>query len=297
MYSARGSVPAVALLFVAAICCLPAFSQSAPFLSMEARSVAVPTLLPYANRCNANSYHPLAALRDTASRIDDSPAPCDQPTLGIAANTPCASSGGAPTGCVVPRDFVHDDLSLMGKQGKSIMKARDKALEILQSENSCTAWFRSEDPDPAATFRTLSFVVDRHGDVYVRIFPESGGLELIRNPYVASVIQGDGPHAIVTINGNGAFFLPVTTVVQDTLDGGPAIFQGARAIQVGPYAGGTFRAQVLTLLHEFGHAIDLLPTDHGDNEGKSRHNTGEVLQACRAQVESKDKPHTLSASR
>jgi hypothetical protein len=185
----------------------------------------------------------------------------------------------------------------MGKQGKSILKARDKVLEILQTENACTEWYRAKDPDPAATFQTLSFVLDRHGDSYVRRIPESGGLELIRNPYVASVIQSDGPHAIVTINANSAFFVPVTTAVQDTLDGGPVILQGVRPIQVGPYAGGTFRAQVLTLLHEFGHAIDLLPPDHGDNEGKSRQNTLDVLQACRAEVESKQRPHTLSASR
>jgi hypothetical protein len=208
------------------------------------------------------------------------------------------STSHGSTGCAASRDFVRGDLNVMGRQGKSILKARDKVLEILQTENACTEWYRTKDPDPAATFQTLSFVLDRHGDSHVRRTPESGGLELIRNPYVASVIQGDGPHGIVTINANGAFFIPVTTVVEDTYDGGPVIFhQGTRSIQVGPYAGGTFRAQVLTLLHEFGHAIDLLPTDHGDSEGKSRQNTLEVLQACRAQVESKDKPHTLSASR
>jgi hypothetical protein len=185
----------------------------------------------------------------------------------------------------------------MGKQGKSILKARDKVLEILQTENACTDWYRTKDPDPAGTFQTLSFMLDRHGDSYVRRIPEPGGMELIRNPYVASVIQGTGAHAIVTINANGAFFIPVTTVAEDSHDGGPLNFEGARSIQVGPYPGGTLRAQVLTLLHEFGHAIDLLPTDRGDNEGKSRHNTLEVLQACRAEVESKQKPHSLSASR
>jgi len=183
----------------------------------------------------------------------------------------------------------------MGKQGKSILKARDRVLEILQADNSCTAWFRTQDAHPATTFRTLAFVLDRHGDSNVRRIPESGGIELIHNPYVASVIQGEGSHAIVTINANGAFFVPRTTVVEDTLDGGPLIFEGTHSIQVGPYAGGSFRAQVLTLLHEFGHAIDLLPTDHGDSEGKSRQNTQDVLQACRAELESKDKPHSLSA--
>lgn len=297
MYSAHRSVPAVAVLFVAALCCSPAFSQSPEFFNLEARSLPLHALSSPANPCSGNSYLPLASTRARAQRIDDWPSLCDQPTISNSPIAPCTLSSHGSIGCPASRDFVRDDLNIMGKPGKSILKARDKVLEILQTENACTEWYRTKDPDPAGAFQTLSFAVDRHGESHVRRIPEPGGLELIRNPYVASVIQGDGPHATVTINANGAFFIPVTTVVEDTYDGGPLIFQGGRAIQVGPYAGGSLRAQVLTLLHEFGHAIDLLPTDRGDNEGKSKQNTFEVLQACRAQVESKEKPHTLSASR
>jgi hypothetical protein len=185
----------------------------------------------------------------------------------------------------------------MGKQGKSILRARDKVLEILQAENSCSAWYRTKDPDPAATFRTLTFALDGDGEHYVRTTPEPGGIELIRNPYVARVIQGGGLSSTVTLNIYGAFFFAMATAVDDRFEGGPVSFHGARPIQVGPYPGGSFRAQVLALLHEFGHVIDLLPTDRDDYEGKSRQNTADVLRACRAQVESKEAPRTILASR
>ncbi|HKW63435.1 MAG TPA: hypothetical protein VJN89_12880, partial [Candidatus Acidoferrum sp.] len=168
---------------------------------------------------------------------------------------------------------------------------------ILQTENTCSAWFRTKDPDPAATFRTLTFTLDRSGDLFVRATPEPGGIQLIRNPYVAKVQQGEGANSTVTINLNGAFFFSMGTMVDDRSEGGPVSFRGARPMQVGPYSGGSFRAQVLALLHEFGHVIDLLPTDRDDYEGKSRQNTADVLRTCRAQVESKEARNTILASR
>jgi len=185
----------------------------------------------------------------------------------------------------------------MGKHGQIILRARDKVLQILQSDNACTAWYRTKDPDPAATFRTLTFAVDPDGDVYVRKGPESEGISLIRNPYVARVLQGAGPNSTVTINVNGAFFFSMANVIDDRFEGGPISFRGSRPIQVGPYRGGSFHAQVLALLHEFGHVIDLLPQDHDDYEGRSRKNTQDVLYVCRAAVESKEAPRTFLASR
>jgi hypothetical protein len=185
----------------------------------------------------------------------------------------------------------------MGKQGQSILRARDKVLEILRTENACSAWYRTKEADAAGVFRTLTFAIDHAGEVYVRLTPEHNGMELIRSPYVARTMEGEGLHATVTINPYGAFFFPMASVIRDTWEGGPLTFRGSRAIQVGPYGGGTFRAQVLTLLHEFGHVIDLLPEDQGDYAGRSQQNTVEVLRACRAEVESKEKPHTLLASR
>ena len=210
---------------------------------------------------------------------------------------PCNLSTQAITPCSASSDIVRDDLNTMGKQGQSILRARDKVVEILQTQNACTDWYRTKSSDPAAVFRTLTFLVDRNGDGYVRKTPAEPGIELIHNQYVASVEQDGGEDSTVTINANGAFFYPAANVVEDRFKGGPLDFQGARAISVGPYSGGSFRAQVLVLLHEFGHVIDLLPEDRDDRDGKSRQNTLDVLRACRAEVESKGPLHTFLASR
>ena len=192
---------------------------------------------------------------------------------------------------------MRDDLNTMGKQGQKILLARQKVLEILQTENTCTEWYRSKDADPAATFRTLTFSLDHQGEAYVRKTNQAGELDLIRSPYVASVIQGEGRYATVTINVNGAFFYPMANVVKSHKEGGMLNFQGARLLRVGPYAGGTLNAQVVTLLHEFGHVTDLLPPDRDDYEGKSQQNTEEVLRFCREQVESRETQNTFLASR
>jgi hypothetical protein len=67
-------------------------------------------------------------------------------------------------------------------------------------------------------------------------------------------------------------------------------------VKVGPYIGDTLQAQVVTMLHEFGHALDMLPVDTDDRNGKSVQNTEEVLRHCRAEVEGKAKPRLLAAS-
>jgi hypothetical protein len=192
---------------------------------------------------------------------------------------------------------VRDDLNTMGKQGQKILLARQKVLEILQTENACREWYRSKDADPAATFRTLTFSLDRQGEGYVRHTNEPGEMNVFRSPYVARVMQGQGPYDTVTINVNGGFFYPVATVLKSGKDGGPLYFQGPRLLRVGLYTGGTLKAQVVALLHEFGHAIDLLPPDWDDYEGKSQQNTAEVLRFCRSEVESRETQNAVMASR
>lgn len=300
MYTARRSVQAVVALVLSGVVSAPTFSQSARFLGVEAHSVRLlGTSLP-AHPCSLRSDSPLAALSgdiplsgNSASSCGFQAPPADRPSP----SAPCNLVTQSTHPCSASSDIVRDDLDAMGKQGQIILRARDKVLEILQTENACSAWYRAKDPNPAATFRTLTFALDRDGDIYVRTTPEAGGIQLIRNPYVASVEQAGGINSTVTINVNSAFFFSVANVVDDRFEGGPLSFRGSRPINVGPYTGGTFRAQVVTLLHEFGHVIDLLPIDHDDYEGKSRQNTAEVLLACRAQVESKEKPRALLASR
>jgi hypothetical protein len=184
----------------------------------------------------------------------------------------------------------------MGKGGQKISRAREKVLEILGTENACSAWFRGKDANPAATFRTLRFELDLHGEEFIRESRDMGALNLFRSPYVAKVMQGDGAYGRITINTNGAFFSAARQVLEVNKEGGPASMRGTRLLHVGPYGGDTLPAQAVTLLHEFGHVIDLLPTDEDDVEGRSVQNTHEVLRYCSAELDSLPKRSTFSAS-
>jgi hypothetical protein len=198
--------------------------------------------------------------------------------------------------CNDAKDLVQPNLDAMGKAGRKILRAREKVLEILGTENPCSAWFRAKDSNPAATFRTLRFELDLHGEEFIRESTDIGPVNLFRNPYVAKVIQGDGPYGTVTINPKGAFFSAMARVLEVRREGGPPNMRGARLLHVGPYDGDTLAAQVVALLHEFGHVLDILPSDQDNVEGRSVQNTHEVLRYCGAEVDLLSKRSTVSAS-
>jgi hypothetical protein len=191
---------------------------------------------------------------------------------------------------------VQAKLEAMGKAGQKISRAREKVLEILGMENACSAWFRVKDANPAATFRTLRFELDLHGEEFIRESRDMGALNLFRSPYVAKVMQGDGAYGTITINTKGAFFSDASQVLEVNKDGGPASMRGMKLLHVGPYDGDTLPAQVVALRHEFGHVIDLLPTDEDNRDGKSVQNTHEVLRYCSVEVNSLSKRSTFPAS-
>ncbi len=228
---------------------------------------------------------------------------CDTPSTSSASEAaspmvdPCKLPNGIRTGCVSPADAAQIQLDAMGKAGQTISRAREKVLEILESPNACSAWFQQKDSNPAATFRTLTFELDRKGDEYVLESRDLGPGEVFRSPYVARVMQADGSYATITINARGAFFRAQATVQEIHKEGGPTIFRGERTLRVGPYFGATLPAQIATLLHEFGHLIDLLPTDRDDLDGKSLHNTDEVLRNCGVAIDALGGRGVFSAAR
>lgn len=298
VYATRRILQTVLILLASGSFALPVFAQSAQFFRQEERSVGLPVAASATNPCSVYGNGSLAALPgDSYPNGNASSCSHSLSKTSVPLAVPCNLSTQAITPCSASRDVVRDDLHTMGKQGQTILRARDKVLEILQTENPCRDWYRTKDPDPGAVFRTVTFSIDRHGEVYVRKTPASAGIEMIYNPYVASVVQDGGANSTVVINANGAFFFPVAGLVEDQLRGAAVSFQGARSIQVGPYAGGSFRAQVLALLHELGHVIDLLPEDRDDRDGRSRQNTLDVLHACRAEIESKQAPRNYLTSR
>jgi hypothetical protein len=296
MYSASRSFRTVTLIFVGCISSQAAFSQAVKFARYEAEP-APRAFRPINLPGCAGAETTAAELNPGHGAVNDAFVPCDTTPANVMPVNPCSTSSLRPSGCNAPKDLVAGDLGPMGKAGQTILRAREKVLEILQAENGCSDWYKTKDPNPAATFQTLSFALDDKGENYVRESRDLGPMQIFRSPYVAKVYQGDGSYATITLNRRGAFFSGLSMVMEVPKDGGPGNFQGYRPLYVGPYAGNTLHAQVATLLHEFGHLLDLLPIDEGDQDGKSVHNTYEVLHYCRAEVESKVKRGTLAAMR
>jgi len=222
---------------------------------------------------------------------------CEDPEVNIPNSVPCLPGSVRVAHCGYATDSSSQVVQgSLGKKGQSIAAARAKVLEILDSDNACTTWFRELEPDPAHTFRTLSFTVDAKGIDYVIERIDGSASRTFVNPYVATVLQGGGESQAVTLNAGGAFFRPSATLVRLAKEGGPVQFQGARTLKVGPYMGDTLQAQVTTLLHELGHVLGLLPLDTNDANGRSAANTREVVRHCQSQIESQVKQR-FSASR
>lgn len=175
-------------------------------------------------------------------------------------------------------------LAALGERGMTIAVAREKVLEILQGQNSCSAWFRQTDPDAANVFAGLHIIVDPNGPRYITGSKTDFGDELLKHPYAASASENAGRGAVITLNANGPFFVPSAIVLQQDYVGGPLHRAGWRLLSTGGYAGNTLSAQMTTLLHELGHVIGRIPEDVDELSGQSGRNTAEVLHFCHAQI-------------
>lgn len=216
--------------------------------------------------------------------------PCQESAVGI-------SSVPRTFSCNVAEDTVPAKLSAFGKAGLKIARARKEVLDILRSQNACAEWFQTKEPSPAATFQSLSFFLDRHGPPDIFESTRERSIVVRRQPYVARTTQDGGAHTAITINANGAFYKPQGQVLKIGREAGPVQSEGTRLLTVGSYMGDTLPAQMVTLLHEFGHVIDLLPEDADNLDGKSVKNTDEVLRHCRSEVESRAQQAKETAKR
>jgi hypothetical protein len=188
-------------------------------------------------------------------------------------------------------------LLALGKQGETISRVRDQVLNILQTENGCTAWFREADADPASTFRSVDFVLEENGPGYIFAKKETGRVDIFKHPRVASSTQNAGRNTTIRLNANGAFFKRASAVLEQDRRGGPLQPGGMHELLVASYAGNSARAQITALLHEFGHIIGRLPEDGDSWDGQSARNTVEVLRHCRPEIHSAArKPPRLSGT-
>lgn len=260
-------------------------------LSAQTRNRALPHLAP------APSFTCREPLPGNVFGVDRRLAPLDPPvscgdasSLGSPRDLPPDATNRIPVSKVDDEnlsDPIQAELLALGKRGREISSARDFALEILQENNACSAWYLAKEPDAVAMFRSLHIVIDTQNPGLVRkiIFPNDDWIYL--QPYVARAQQNVGPGSIITVNQHGAFFEDAAGVVVVRPESGPAIHESARQLYVGGYRGATEPARVLTLLHEFGHIIDLLPLDSGTPAGPeiSMHNSKLVMEHCKPELE------------
>jgi hypothetical protein len=297
MYSASRSIQAVAILILSSFCGTAAFPQAVKFIRHAADPLPLANISAGRAPCIRDPRGGVAAPDAAVPVTGDASAPCDAPPVTTPLVNPCNPAKPGKIGCEAPRDLVQENLAAMGKTGEKIQRAREKVLDILQTENACSAWFREKDADPAATFRTLSYEVDRRGEDVVHASKDAEFQNIFRDPYVAQVGQDTGAFAAIRLNAGGAFFHAMATTVLVTNESGPLRFGGPRSINIGPYPGDSVAARTLALLHEFGHVIDLLPADFENEDGKSVQNTREVLRFCRAEIESKVRRGPLQAAK
>jgi hypothetical protein len=181
-------------------------------------------------------------------------------------------------------DPIRAQLLTMGKPGLTVALARDHVIKILQSKNSCSAWYQEVDPNAASTFASLKFVIETNGPHAVLGLRSHSVEMLLKHPYAARSLENAGGNSIIVLNAKGAFFVRVATVLWQEDMGSLFHPSGWRYLLVGSYRGDTLAAQTTILLHELGHVIGRLPDDSDELSGQSERNTAEVLRFCRAQI-------------
>jgi hypothetical protein len=184
----------------------------------------------------------------------------------------------------ITNDPIRAQLLTMGKRGLTVALARDHVIEILQSQNSCSDWFQSVDPNPPATFASVKFVIEANGPKEILGLRSESGRMLFKHPYSARARENANGNSVVVLNAKGAFFVRDTVVLQQENMGGFFRQVGRRDLLIGPYLGDTLAAQMTILLHELGHVVGHIPDDSDELSGQSGRNTAEVLRFCRNQI-------------
>lgn len=166
----------------------------------------------------------------------------------------------------------------LGSPGKAIFVAREAALRILETPNSCSDWFRESTPDPQDVFASLHFQLDNDGQRFVLAERKDEDSIRLYEPYVARVMQNAGSGATVYINRDGAFFKSI--IMTDSTSKDPHLTRKYVQLQVGQFRGADIRAQMTTLLHELAHVVGRVPADAKTLPLGSMTNTQEVLRHC-----------------
>ena len=184
-------------------------------------------------------------------------------------------------------DPIENELLSAGPEGLTMAAARQEVLQILREGSACSAWFAQGEEEPAIKFATLHLRADPGGEATIVADDSDGHGLLLREPYVARSQENVGRGSTITLNAHGAFF-HLHAPAQLSTRAMISHFQSTPGLlRVSSYLGGSLKAQITTLLHEYAHVVGLLPIDSGlpGSAQLSTENTEVVLRHCRKQIE------------
>src|SRR5882724_7467105 len=179
------------------------------------------------------------------------PSPAQNPVAVTAARSIASSDSDTLV------DPVEKELLDLGHFGEGIQNVRAEILGLLSEESSCSAWFRAAEPEAAAKFRSLRYVVDSAGPGEILKIQDGADGAVAMQPYVARTGQNVGQGSTITLNAHGAFFQELARVRTRNSPNDFTLDNKYRSLVVGNFPGGSPAARLLTLLHEFGHIIDI----------------------------------------
>jgi hypothetical protein len=253
-----------------------------PQVSHLAGSLATARLKPEQGPASCTKEEVVSPTSHRILPIEDA---CEVLPPGAAPIAFCPRRGATGAACTKDDERIEAHLRDMGKPGETISEVRAQVLEILQSRNACAAWYQEVDADPAGTFRSLEFFLDKSGPSFIYSRKDDGGAQSLKQPYVASAYENAGRNARIQLNANGAFFNRTTEVIEPFPGGGPLLRKGLHRLSVASYSGSSSAAQITTMLHELGHIVGRIPEDSDSWDGLSARNTVEVLHYCRPEID------------
>src|SRR5713226_10621450 len=128
MYSAYGSIRAVAVLMMLSLSGAQALPQAVKFIRHAADPLPLANLPVGRAPCTRDSGSAAASPYAATAASGDPASPCDTPPARVPSMNPCNLAGLAQSGCDAPRDPVHENLAALGKTGQKILRGRDRVL-------------------------------------------------------------------------------------------------------------------------------------------------------------------------
>jgi hypothetical protein len=117
----------------------------------------------FGDTAHSQSTPPVKILRILESEASSGRSPSSCGTSTDSRNDSCGELRRQRAGFGGEEERIQKELLALGRQGETILRARDQVLEILHGENGCSAWFREADPNPAGTFRSVNFALEENG--------------------------------------------------------------------------------------------------------------------------------------